>query len=191
MLAERFPNVPNLGDVTRIEPDAIEPVDLVVFGSLVAFTAYGWLLANVSTPLLSTYAYVNPVVAVILGMLLFHERFTPLEALASAEAVLSDDEKEIGAAVIDITPPPGLAMSVYGVRTAAATGAHDPLTVRAVAVDDTAIVCADVIGLHEASSARIRSRCTISSRTGGAAVAVSAATTGRGSSAPITSPIRR
>ena len=32
----------------------------IVFGSLVAFTAYGWLLKNASTPLLSTYAYVNP-----------------------------------------------------------------------------------------------------------------------------------
>ena len=40
---------------------------LIVFGSLVAFTAYGWLLRNASTPLLSTYAYVNPAVAVFLG----------------------------------------------------------------------------------------------------------------------------
>ena len=40
---------------------------LIVFGSLVAFTAYGWLLKNASTPLLSTYAYVNPAVAVFLG----------------------------------------------------------------------------------------------------------------------------
>src|SRR5436305_3746551 len=38
---------------------------LVVFGSLIAFTAYGWLLQNASTPLLSTYAYVNPAVAVL------------------------------------------------------------------------------------------------------------------------------
>jgi drug/metabolite transporter (DMT)-like permease len=40
---------------------------LVVFGSLIAFTAYGWLLHNAPTPLLSTYAYVNPAVAVLLG----------------------------------------------------------------------------------------------------------------------------
>jgi drug/metabolite transporter (DMT)-like permease len=40
---------------------------LVVFGSLIAFTAYGWLLKNAATPLLSTYAYVNPAVAVFLG----------------------------------------------------------------------------------------------------------------------------
>jgi drug/metabolite transporter (DMT)-like permease len=40
---------------------------LVVFGSLVAFTTYGWLLHNAPTTLLSTYAYVNPAVAVFLG----------------------------------------------------------------------------------------------------------------------------
>jgi drug/metabolite transporter (DMT)-like permease len=40
---------------------------LIVFGSLIAFTAYGWLLKNASTRILSTYAYVNPAVAVFLG----------------------------------------------------------------------------------------------------------------------------
>jgi hypothetical protein len=40
---------------------------LIVFGSLIAFTAYGWLLKNAPTRLLSTYAYVNPAVAVLLG----------------------------------------------------------------------------------------------------------------------------
>ncbi|HVM17204.1 MAG TPA: EamA family transporter [Gaiellaceae bacterium] len=40
---------------------------LVVFGSIVAFSAYVWLLRNAATPLVATYAYVNPVVAVLLG----------------------------------------------------------------------------------------------------------------------------
>jgi hypothetical protein len=66
-----------------------------------------------------------------------------------------------GAATIDITPPVGLAMSGFGARTAVAVGAHDALTVRAVAVDDTAIVCADVVGLHEDSCARVRERCRL------------------------------
>jgi drug/metabolite transporter (DMT)-like permease len=57
---------------------------LVVFGSLFAYSAYLYTMQSASTALASTYAYVNPIVAVILGMLLFHERFTPLEALASA-----------------------------------------------------------------------------------------------------------
>ena len=63
-----------------------------------------------------------------------------------------------GAAVVDITPPAGLMMSGYAARTLPATGAHDPLTARAIAVNDTAIVVCDVIGLDEASCARIRAR---------------------------------
>jgi drug/metabolite transporter (DMT)-like permease len=46
---------------------------LVVFGSLLAFTAYGWLLAHAPSPLVSTYAYVNPAVAVLLGWLVIGE----------------------------------------------------------------------------------------------------------------------
>ena len=57
---------------------------LLVFGSLIAYSAYLYTMQSASTALASTYAYVNPIVAVILGMLLFHERFSPLEALASA-----------------------------------------------------------------------------------------------------------
>jgi drug/metabolite transporter (DMT)-like permease len=57
---------------------------LVIFGSLIAYSAYLYTMQSASTALASTYAYVNPIVAVILGMLIFHERFTPLEALASA-----------------------------------------------------------------------------------------------------------
>jgi len=47
---------------------------LVIFGSLVGYTAYVWLLQNVSMPKVATYAYVNPVVAVFLGWWLLHER---------------------------------------------------------------------------------------------------------------------
>lgn len=68
------------------------------------------------------------------------------------------DLVQAGAAIIDITPPAGLLMSGFAARTAPATGAHDPLTVRAVAVGDTAIVVADAIGLHEDSCGRIRDR---------------------------------
>ncbi|GAA1153494.1 drug/metabolite transporter (DMT)-like permease [Kitasatospora gansuensis] len=46
---------------------------LIVFGSLVAFTAYAWLLQNAPLPLVATYAYVNPVVAVLLGWLILSE----------------------------------------------------------------------------------------------------------------------
>lgn len=66
-----------------------------------------------------------------------------------------------GVAAVDITPPQGLAMSGFGARTAPAVGTHDPLTARAIVLDDTAIVCADVVGLHEDSCARIRRRCRL------------------------------
>ncbi len=49
---------------------------LVVFGSVVAFTSYVWLLANAPISLVATYAYVNPVVAVFLGWLVLSEPVT-------------------------------------------------------------------------------------------------------------------
>ncbi|MFL6155838.1 MAG: EamA family transporter [Marmoricola sp.] len=50
---------------------------LVVFGSMIAFSAYVWLLGNAPISLVATYAYVNPVVAVALGSLLLDEPITP------------------------------------------------------------------------------------------------------------------
>ncbi|MEU0369456.1 EamA family transporter [Streptomyces sp. NPDC006283] len=49
---------------------------LVVFGSLLAFTAYAWLLHTAPLSLVATYAYVNPVVAVLLGALVLDERLS-------------------------------------------------------------------------------------------------------------------
>jgi len=49
---------------------------LVVFGSWIGFTAYTWLLRSAPTPLVSTYAYVNPIVAVLLGYFLAEEVLT-------------------------------------------------------------------------------------------------------------------
>lgn len=63
-----------------------------------------------------------------------------------------------GVAVIDITPRPGLLMCGYAARTEPATGTHDRLTARALVIDDTALVVADVLGFHEDSCARIRAR---------------------------------
>jgi len=60
---------------------------LVVFGSIVAFSAYIWLL-RVSTPTrVSTYAYVNPVIAVLLGWALAGEALTVRMAVAAAVIV--------------------------------------------------------------------------------------------------------
>src|SRR5258708_21664331 len=51
---------------------ALAVIYLVVFGSLIGFTAFTWLLRSASPVLVSTYAYANPVVAVPLGCLLGH-----------------------------------------------------------------------------------------------------------------------
>jgi drug/metabolite transporter (DMT)-like permease len=49
---------------------------LVVFGSLLAFTSYAWLLRNAPVKLIGTYAYVNPIVAVLLGTVFLSEPIT-------------------------------------------------------------------------------------------------------------------
>lgn len=61
---------------------------LVVFGSIVAFSAYTWLLQHASVSLVSTYAYVNPVIAVFLGTLFLREPLTPT-MLAGAALILA------------------------------------------------------------------------------------------------------
>lgn len=72
---------------------------LLIFGSLVAFSAYVWLL-RVSTPArVSTYAYVNPVVAVLLGWAFAGEALT-LRMLVAAAVIVS------GVALITLTPKP-------------------------------------------------------------------------------------
>ncbi len=60
---------------------------LIVFGSLVAFTAYVWLLRAASPALVSTYAFVNPVVAVFLGWLLASEEVGARTLVAAAVIV--------------------------------------------------------------------------------------------------------
>ena len=60
---------------------------LVFFGSIVAFSAYGYLLRHVRPALATSYAYVNPVVALLLGTVLGGERFTLSHGLACALTV--------------------------------------------------------------------------------------------------------
>lgn len=49
---------------------------LITFGSLLAYTAFVWLVSHAPLSLVTTYAYVNPVVAVALGFLVLHEELT-------------------------------------------------------------------------------------------------------------------
>jgi drug/metabolite transporter (DMT)-like permease len=57
---------------------------LIVFGSIIAFTAYVWLLRATTPARASTYAYVNPIVAVFLGWALADEPVTPSMLAAMA-----------------------------------------------------------------------------------------------------------
>jgi drug/metabolite transporter (DMT)-like permease len=62
---------------------------LVICGSWVGYTAYIWLLEHVPTSKVSTYAYVNPVVAVFLGWLVLHEKVDRFILMGSVIVVLS------------------------------------------------------------------------------------------------------
>lgn len=78
------------GEFASFRPEEATPrsiaalVYLILFGSLVGYTAYIWLLRQVSPALVSTYAYVNPVVAVFLGWALASEPITARTLVAAA-----------------------------------------------------------------------------------------------------------
>ena len=81
------------GEWSRVDLGAIELHSflglgyLIVFGSLIGFAAYTWLLRVAPTPLVATYAYVNPLVAIFLGNLLAQEPLT-LRVLFSASIII-------------------------------------------------------------------------------------------------------
>jgi drug/metabolite transporter (DMT)-like permease len=62
---------------------------LVTFGSLVGYTAFVWLLEHVPVAKVATYAYVNPVVAVVLGAVLLGERMVSTEYAGMAAVVIA------------------------------------------------------------------------------------------------------
>jgi drug/metabolite transporter (DMT)-like permease len=62
---------------------------LIVFGSVIAFTAYIWLLSKTSAARVSTYAFVNPVIAIVIGWSIGGEIFTPNIILVTAMIVLA------------------------------------------------------------------------------------------------------
>jgi len=77
------------GEWSRLELSAITKesllslIYLILFGSLIAFAAYTWLLGVAPTSVVSTYAYVNPLVAILLGSLIAQEPITPRIILAT------------------------------------------------------------------------------------------------------------
>lgn len=81
------------GEATRFHPGRVSAASwlalayLVVMGTIVAFSAYAWALRNARTSLVSTYAYVNPAVAVFLGWLLLGEPVTARTLVGGAVIV--------------------------------------------------------------------------------------------------------
>ena len=56
---------------------------LTIFGSLLAYPAYMWIIRNASAPAVATYAFVNPMIAMFLGWLVLHEQLHPRIGLAA------------------------------------------------------------------------------------------------------------
>lgn len=79
--------IPRLADIDPSARSLLALLYLVLFGSLVAFTAYVFLLRHVATSKVATYAYVNPVVALLLGWTLAEEPLTG-RTLAAAAVIL-------------------------------------------------------------------------------------------------------
>jgi len=83
------------GEAGRVHLSAVSPASLgslaflVSFGAVGVYTAYSWLLKNAPTPLLSTYAYVNPVIAVGLGWALAGEHLGARELVAGLVVLAS------------------------------------------------------------------------------------------------------
>ena len=81
------------GEFGRLRPGDISGESVVAFaylavvGSLLAFTVYGWMLRVAPLPLVATYAYINPVVAVILGAIILAEPIDARTAIAGAVIV--------------------------------------------------------------------------------------------------------
>lgn len=75
-----------LGDVTAVAAGAL--LYLVVFGSVVAFTAYSWLVEREGPSRALSFTYVNPLVAVLLGAVVAHEPLT-LRIAAAALAIVA------------------------------------------------------------------------------------------------------
>lgn len=81
VLGERFDGIPSAQGIAAFGY-------LIVFGSIVGFSAYIWLLHHVRPALAGSYAYVNPAIAVALGAWLAHERFGSHELLAMGVILL-------------------------------------------------------------------------------------------------------
>ena len=78
-----------IGEATWTSDALLALAYLIVVGSLIGFTTYVWLLRSAPISLVSTYAYVNPIVAVALGALILGEAITVQMVVAGAAVLVS------------------------------------------------------------------------------------------------------
>jgi drug/metabolite transporter (DMT)-like permease len=122
-----------LGEGTGLDParfsreSVLSFLYLLVFGSLVAFTAYTWLLQNAPISQVATYAYVNPVVAVALGAIVLGEVVDPLMIggavliLASVAFVVREEARSRRRVAATAPAPASVVTRTGAPTTAAAT----------------------------------------------------------------------
>jgi len=83
------------GETSKVHPSHFSTDSLLAFaylifiGSLVAYTAYVWLLQNAPISKVATYAYVNPVIAIFLGWAILSENITATMLIGAAVIVCS------------------------------------------------------------------------------------------------------
>lgn len=102
----------NQFDLTSVSVLSISGlIYLIVFGSFIGFVAYTWLLRNAPTPIVSTYAYVNPLVALFLGSVIAHEHLDTQDIISAliilSGVVLITTAKSLGTnknSTIPLTP---------------------------------------------------------------------------------------
>ena len=74
--------------LAAVTPSAYDGIGFLIVGGLIAYCAFLYLVQRAPTAIVSTYAYVNPIIAVILGIWLFHERVSGGSAVAIAVIIV-------------------------------------------------------------------------------------------------------
>jgi drug/metabolite transporter (DMT)-like permease len=99
----------SVGSVSPSTSSMLAWLYLVTIGSVVGYTAYTWLLTNAPLGTVSTYAYVNPVVAIVLGVLFRNEHLTGRILIGAAIVV-------VAVAAVVRKEPPAATQPEEGVR---------------------------------------------------------------------------
>jgi drug/metabolite transporter (DMT)-like permease len=103
-----FPGSESIDPATWSTRSLLGLLYLVVFGSIFGYTAYVWLVANVPLGTVATYAYVNPLVAITLGIVFLHETVT-WQIAAGAAVILTSVavviRREVPRRPTEVVPP--------------------------------------------------------------------------------------